>query len=67
MGLPPEWVPDATVTKEQVKEAIGRRRRKLRDIEDGQIVIRDALFRDLDGTFGGTEQELTEALELHRP
>ena len=47
MGLPPEWVPDATVTKDQVKDAIDRRRRKLRDIEDGQIVIRDALFRDL--------------------
>ena len=47
LGLPPEWVPDATVKKKQVKEAIDRRRRKLRDIEGGDIVIRDALFRDL--------------------
>ena len=47
LGLPPEWVPDATVTKNQVTEAINRRRRKLRDIEDGEILIRDALFREL--------------------
>ena len=47
LGLPPEWLPRGKITKLQAKEAIDRRRRKLRDIEGGDIVIRDALFRAL--------------------
>ena len=35
------------VTKAKAKEAVNRRKRKLRDIEGGDIVIRDALFRNL--------------------
>ena len=39
--------PERTISKSKAKEAVNRRRRKLRDIEDGDIVIRDALFRPL--------------------
>ena len=31
----------------RLKDALNRRRRKLRDIEDGQILVRDQLFREL--------------------
>lgn len=58
----PEWMVDAewmfddpndrvhpsrTISKSKAKEAVNRRRRRLRDIEGGDIVIRDALFREL--------------------
>ena len=46
-GWPPEWLPSARLTNQQVKDAIDRRRRKLRNIKGGDIVIRDALFREL--------------------
>ena len=39
--------PERTITKAKAKEAVNRRKRKLRDIEGGDIVIRDALFRNL--------------------
>ena len=39
--------PERSISKSKAKEAVNRRRRKLRDIEDGDIVIRDALFRNL--------------------
>ena len=39
--------PSRTITKAKAKEAVNRRKRKLRDIEGGDIVIRDALFRNL--------------------
>ena len=39
--------PERTITKAKAKEALNRRKRKLRDIEGGDIVIRDALFRNL--------------------
>ena len=35
------------VPQPAVKDAIDRRRRKLRDIEDGQVLVRDQLFREL--------------------
>ena len=39
--------PSRTITKAKAKGAVNRRKRKLRDIEGGDIVIRDALFRNL--------------------
>ena len=39
--------PERTITKAKAKEALNRRKRQLRDIEGGDIVIRDALFRNL--------------------
>ena len=55
-----KWVPKDRISAEnalkhpffevplsEVKDAIDRRRRKLRDIEDGQILVRDQLFREL--------------------
>ena len=39
--------PERSISKSKAKEAVNRRRRKLRDIEGGDIVIRDALFRPL--------------------
>ena len=39
--------PSRTISKSKAKEAVNRRKRKLRDIEGGDIVIRDALFRNL--------------------
>ena len=43
----PAYEPVGKITKAKAKEAVNRRKRKLRDIEGGDIVIRDALFRNL--------------------